>query len=464
MLSAILQGFDFTVNRNTGKTINLNPLKIGVEKLQLSSSKGALGKPTLKTNSKGSKNNILLWFFLSISPLSAILMSGNSQEISTKPEKSQFWTDFELPKEKDNPTYLNKPLSLWRNFRNSTTREFRHNLLLVLPSYNFRWWWLQLSDSAQGTSSSLLDWLPPKPKNWLLLEKMAFHPEGIRPATSCVGTTHCCYDSIIIPRGVINRTISKNGIALSDKFKCWLFALGILTFLDQSTCGLGHPGRQPGFGLLLSYNKVAHHLFYSNRNPSSFEIHRDSRNLARFSAAPGFMNFKFYNPIISSNYQFIQPNQIVCGDCSLKVGIPNRLKALQTLRPPKNLKLTKGCSWKFLSFKYVSNYFYKYFTIRRIESIILKQFYGCFSFENGNLPIKQGSDNYFSYLIYQSNTHLSEITFLGASKYQQIKSNISLLAIFHISNWITSLNNNKFDIVSKFNILNIGESLANFFS
>ena len=153
MLSTIPQGFNSFVNHNTGNIKNLNPLKIGVEKLQLGSSKGALGKPALKTISKGSKNNILLWIFLSILPLSSMMAGGIGRENSTNLEKGQFWTVLELPKEKDIPTYKDKASSSWQIPRNSTTHGNGHKLLLLYATCKIRWWWLQLHEAAHFTTS-----------------------------------------------------------------------------------------------------------------------------------------------------------------------------------------------------------------------------------------------------------------------------------------------------------------------
>ena len=154
MLSTFPQGFNFPANHNTGKIKNLNPLEIGVEILQLSSSKGALGKTTLKIISKGNKNNIFLWIFLSFLPLSSMMGIGNEQKNSANLEKGLSLTVFELPKEKDNPTYQIKTSSSWHPPRNSTTSGNGHKLLLLYATCEIRWWWLQLSEAAQCTSST----------------------------------------------------------------------------------------------------------------------------------------------------------------------------------------------------------------------------------------------------------------------------------------------------------------------
>ena len=297
------------------------------------------------------------------------------RENSTNLEKGQFWTVFELPKEKDIPTYKEKASSSWQIPRNSTTHGNGHKLLQLYPTCEIRWWWLQLHEAAHFTSSP--------PNNWLLTSKKSLHPEGIGSSPSSVTATTRHQPSIA---RLISRTISKDEIVSSGNYKNCL--LGNFILFDQIICGQSNSENQPGFSLSQSSDNLSHHFIHRNRNLSSSEIHRDSLNSARFSVESGFIYSKYFKLSASFYPSSQQTNQIVCDFWSSRIGFSNRLKAHQTFRHSVIFRFKQGY-FLLPSLSLIITNYIKFLTIYSSEFNNLSKVYCGLLSENHELNIRQ---------------------------------------------------------------------------
>jgi len=77
--------------------------------------------------------------------------------VSAKLKKNQFFINFKLPKEKDNPSPSKNNPSNWQYSILSTSREIEP--FLILTSYSFKiGWWRQTEIAAQATSTGVANW------------------------------------------------------------------------------------------------------------------------------------------------------------------------------------------------------------------------------------------------------------------------------------------------------------------